>query len=246
MTTFFYFSELSLQLLLLQIILPGFFEQSQTRIWLKGLIRIWCTCVAWILDIKSYLLGTEPRPNEDEPRQADQGGGLAAAHQALLQRDVPVGFQPYDRPSFFPIRVFLLLVFMAASLVVGSLLTLTIPVFIGRSSFLLWSKSTGITAGKVVTYEGPITEVAAANELATSKPHELYTAAIGIYLCWLISKGVALGVNLLPQGRTAIKEKIKHWFSVAVSYALAAFVFVLMLGLVPRKFLLIIIHSNSF
>lgn len=227
---------MSLQLLLLQIILPGFFEQSQTRIWLKGLIRIWCTVVAWILDIKSYLLGTEPRPNEDEPRQADQGGGLAAAHQALLQRDVPVGFQPYDRPSFFPIRVFLLLVFMAASLVVGSLLTLTVPVFIGRSSFLLWSKSTGIAAGKVVTHEGPITEAAAANEMATSKPHELYTAAIGIYLCWLISKGVALGVNLLPQGRTAIKEKIKHWFSVAVSYGLAAFVFVLMLGLVPRKF----------
>lgn len=239
-------NELSLQLLLLQIILPGFFEQSQTRIWLKGLIRIWCTVIAWILGIKSYLLGTEPRPNEEEPRAEPVGGGLAAAHQALLQRDVPVGYQPYDRPSLFPIRLVGLLVFMCISLVLSSLLTLTIPVWIGRHGMMIWSM-TGMAAGKVVAPDGDILKTnAIADHLGasgvsptavpTSKPHELYTAAIGIYLCWLISKGIALAVNLFPQGRTAIVEKFKHWCSVAVSYGLAAVIFVLMLGVVPLMF----------
>lgn len=230
-------NELSLQLLLLQIILPGFFEQSQTRIWLKGLIRIWCSVIAWFLGIKSYLLGTEPRPNEEEPRPAENqglgGGGLAAAHQALLQRDVPVGYQPFDRPSFFPIRLVGLLISMCISLVIGSLLTLTVPVWIGRHGMMIWSMMVpGMAAGKVVNTE----EITTDPPVTTSKPHELYTAAIGIYLCWLISKGIALAVNLFPQGRTAIVEKFKHWCSVAISYGLAAVIFVLMLGVVPLMF----------
>lgn len=33
-------------------------------------MRIWCSVVAWVLGIKSYLLGTEPRPNEEQERAA--------------------------------------------------------------------------------------------------------------------------------------------------------------------------------
>jgi E3 ubiquitin-protein ligase MARCH6 len=244
-------NELSLQLLLLQIILPGFFEQSQTRIWMKGLIRIWCNVISWILGIKSYLLGNEPRPIEEEQRPQDQGpggGGLGAAHQALLQRDIPVGFQPYDKPSFFAIRLIGLLIFMCISLVIGSFLIITVPVWIGRHAMTVWSISTGMAAGKVVNANAAIDinvaeliENASGEEIvpatvSTSKPHELYTAAIGIYLCWIISKGIALAVNLFPQGRNAIIEKVKHWISVGVSYGLAAIIFVLMLGVVPLMF----------
>lgn len=242
-------NELSLQLLLLQIILPGFFEQSQTRIWMKGLIRIWCIVISCILGIKSYLLGNEPRPVEEEQRPQDQGlggGGLGAAHQALLQRDVPVGFQPFDRPSLFAIRLIGLLIFMCISLVIGSLLIITVPVWIGRHAMTVWSISTGMAAGKVVNANagnniaGDIAGIVGGDEpiatVSTSKPHELYTAAIGIYLCWMLSKGIALAVNLFPQGRNAIIEKVKHWISVAVSYGLAAMIFVLMLGVVPLMF----------
>ena len=31
--------------------------------------------------------------------------GLGAAHQALLQREAPTGFQPYIKPTYFPLRV---------------------------------------------------------------------------------------------------------------------------------------------
>lgn len=223
-------NELSLQLLLLQIILPGFFEQSHTRIWLKGLVRIWCNVVARILGIKSYLLGSEPRPNEDEvpPRQQPElGAGLAAAHQAIMQRDVPVGFQPYDRPPLFAVRLAGLLVLMCISLVIGSLITLTVPVWIGRHGMALWSMGSQIT---------PPPNAVATGAETPPRPHELYTAAMGTYLCWIISRGIALAVNLFPQGRAVVMERLKHWISVGASYAMAVVIFVLMLGVIPLMF----------
>lgn len=116
--------------------------------------------MSWILGIKSYLLGADQTANEDEaqnaqPAQAipEPGGGLAAHHQALLQRDVPVGFQPYDRPSFFALRLMGLLFLMGISLVIGSLITLTVPVWIGRHGMSLWSMGSSITAAKALLIE---------------------------------------------------------------------------------------------
>uniref|UniRef100_A0A0A1X2Q8 E3 ubiquitin-protein ligase MARCHF6 n=1 Tax=Zeugodacus cucurbitae TaxID=28588 RepID=A0A0A1X2Q8_ZEUCU len=264
-------NELSLQLLLLQIILPGFFEQSHTRIWLKGLLRIWCVCVSWVLGIRSYLLGTE-QPNADAANNAANGAAaaapaaeaapeaaanndaapqpnanadqadaaaarpqpalplprernLGAVHQAIMQRDVPVGFQPYDRPSLFPLRLCGLLFFMCVSLVIASVITLTVPVWIGRQVMALWSVGGHFT-----------NQVVAQAPEVSPRPHELYTAALGTYLCWIISRGVAIAVNLLPQGRAAVVDKIKHWLRVGASYALPVLIFVLMLGVIPLLF----------
>lgn len=55
-------SELSLELLLLQVILPALLEQGNTRQWFKSVIRGWCVGVAWLLDLRSYLLGDQPQP----------------------------------------------------------------------------------------------------------------------------------------------------------------------------------------
>ena len=53
-------SELSLELLLLQVVLPALLEQGHTRMWLKGLIRGWTIGVAWLLNLRSYLIGDVP------------------------------------------------------------------------------------------------------------------------------------------------------------------------------------------
>ena len=42
-------------------------------------------------------------PNPVNPINVD--ADLGAAHQALLQREGPTGFQPYNRPNIFPLRV---------------------------------------------------------------------------------------------------------------------------------------------
>ena len=58
-------SELSLELLLLQVVLPALLEQGHTRLWLKNLVRGWCVGVAYILNLRSYLLGDVPLDGDE-------------------------------------------------------------------------------------------------------------------------------------------------------------------------------------
>lgn len=44
-----------------------------------------------------------------------------------------------------------------------------------------------------------------------SKIHELYTAACGLYVCWLSIRGVTILLAWMPQGRTVIVHKVQEW-----------------------------------
>ncbi|XP_072013258.1 LOW QUALITY PROTEIN: E3 ubiquitin-protein ligase MARCHF6-like [Amphiura filiformis] len=338
-------SELSLELLLLQVVLPALLEQGHTRQWLKNFIKCWTMGAAAILDLKSYLLGDEPvaadaamaparlivpdaanpaanEGNENEapapegdaaennqaednvvveamhsdseddsefdleytPANSDDedaydaedfiagarqlffphignvanhaqdddsdvvmedeedtdeeefsgdeedsgeegaeaeqpaaegvppvenppvlGGGLQAAHQALLNQVGPTGFQPYTKPNLFPLRICLLVLLLCLSLLAASLLCLTIPVAVGRLVMSLWM------GNQVVI-------------------HELYTAACGLYLCWLVCRLITVLVSWGPQGRELIVEKVKEYTMLAVKSIVVA---VMLLGLIP-------------
>ena len=50
---------------------------------------------------------------------------------------------------------------------------------------------------------GPIKAEDFAKSLVNSRPHELYTSAMGIYMCWVILRAVNLAVNLFPLTSTA-------------------------------------------
>ncbi|XP_075273203.1 E3 ubiquitin-protein ligase MARCHF6 isoform X3 [Opisthocomus hoazin] len=190
-------SELSLELLLLQVVLPALLEQGHTRQWLKGLVRAWTVTAGYLLDLHSYLLGDQEenennanqQPNNQHARNNNAipvvGEGLHAAHQAILQQGGPVGFQPYRRPLKFPLRIFLLIVFMCITLLIASLICLTLPVFAGRWLMSFWT--------------------------GTAKIHELYTAACGLYVCWLTIRAVTVLVAWMPQGRRVIFQKVKEW-----------------------------------
>ncbi|KAL0628855.1 E3 ubiquitin-protein ligase MARCHF6 [Plecturocebus cupreus] len=210
-------SELSLELLLLQVVLPALLEQGHTRQWLKGLVRAWTVTAGYLLDLHSYLLGDQ----EDNENSANQqvnnnqharnnnaipvvGEGLHAAHQAILQQGGPVGFQPYRRPLNFPLRIFLLIVFMCITLLIASLICLTLPVFAGRWLMSFWT--------------------------GTAKIHELYTAACGLYVCWLTIRAVTVLVAWMPQGRRVIFQKVKEWSLMIMKTLIVA---VLLAGVVP-------------
>ena len=97
----------------------------------------------------------EAAPPAAAAAAADNIDGLGAAHHALLQREAPQGTQPYVRPTFFPLRVCLkfpkipkyfiyidvliqiagLLLIMVFSGLVASLLTMVVPVWLGRQVF---------------------------------------------------------------------------------------------------------------
>ncbi|XP_018422116.1 PREDICTED: E3 ubiquitin-protein ligase MARCH6 [Nanorana parkeri] len=190
-------SELSLELLLLQVVLPALLEQGHTRQWLKGLVRAWTVTAGYLLDLHSYLLGDQDESENNVNQQAGNnhnarnnavpvvGEGLHAAHQAILQQGGPVGYQPYHRPVKFPLRILLLIIFMCVTLLIASLVCLTLPVCVGRWLMSFWT--------------------------GTAKIHELYTAACGLYVCWLAIRAITVLVAWMPQGRQAIVLKVKEW-----------------------------------
>ncbi|CAB3259650.1 unnamed protein product [Arctia plantaginis] len=201
-------NELSLELLLLQVILPALLEQSHTRTWLKAGVRAWCACAAGALGLRSYLLG-ELRHDQPQPHPPRPPHQLGAAHQALMRRDGPAGFEPYVRVSWFPVRLGALLVLVSISLVLASALTLVIPVAIGRKVMALWLPK------------------------ASEGVHELYTAACGMYVCWAVGRGGTLAAGWARGGRAVLAARAALWAKVAARAALAALA---LLGLVPLMF----------
>ncbi|KAJ8413454.1 hypothetical protein AAFF_G00094500 [Aldrovandia affinis] len=210
-------SELSLELLLLQVVLPALLEQGHTRQWLKGLVRAWTVTAGFLLDLHSYLLGEQEENDNNANQQANNnqqarnnnaapavGEGLHAAHQAILQQGGPVGFQPYHRPMRFPFRIVLLIAFMCVTLLAASLICLTLPVFAGRWLMSFWTGS--------------------------AKIHELYTAACGLYVCWLSIRGVTVLLAWMPQGRTIIMLKVQEWSLMIMKTLIVA---VLVAGVIP-------------
>ncbi|XP_077982341.1 E3 ubiquitin-protein ligase MARCHF6-like [Glandiceps talaboti] len=275
-------SELSLELLLLQVVLPALLEQGHTRTWLKNLVRAWTVSAAYLLNLRSYLLGDVPlrdvegifigenddqrdegrpifgndlddREDEDDEPETDSdsegevassdddddvemadvdepaipapeppliaqpapqpppqpllgihGQALHAAHEALLNQGGPTGFTPYKRPIFFYFRLVLLICLMCVTLLIGSFICLTIPVVFGRAIMSLW--------------------------MGDSKVHELYTAACGLYVCWVILRASTIFMSWLPQGWIVIARRVKEYFVLAVKAIVVA---VILIGLVP-------------
>ena len=47
--------------------------------------------------------------------------------------------------------------------------------------------------------------------MGEAKIHELYTAACGLYVCWLLLRIGTVLYNWIPQGTAAILNKLKEW-----------------------------------
>uniref|UniRef100_A0A3P8X694 E3 ubiquitin-protein ligase MARCHF6 n=1 Tax=Cynoglossus semilaevis TaxID=244447 RepID=A0A3P8X694_CYNSE len=210
-------SELSLELLLLQVVLPALLEQGHTRRWLKRLVHAWTFTAGYMFDLHSYLLGehddedNEPinnnrpaRHNNNNNGMRGLGEGLHAAHQAILQQGGPVGFQPYHRPIHFPLKIVLLVVFMCVTLLLASLICLTLPVCMGRLLMSFW--------------------------MGSAMVHELYTAASGLYVCWLSIRAATVVLSWMPEGPSVIMLKVQEWTLMILKTVVVA---VLLAGVVP-------------
>nr|KAG5690984.1 hypothetical protein BaRGS_007331 [Batillaria attramentaria] len=146
-------SELSLELLLLQVVLPALLEQGHTRQWLKRLVAVWTDNVIRV----------------EEHGPAGDGAGAGANNAAPAPQDLGEGL-----------------------------------VFIGRKLMSVW--------------------------MGDSRIHELYTAACGLYICWLILRISTVLYNWIPQGGTVIAHKLKEWALLALKSLFVAFV---LIGVVP-------------
>jgi len=147
--------------------------------------------VSYILGIRSYLLGDDNQENN---------GSQEAIISVGNQNENP----NYVRPRFFIFRLFMLIVFTAISVLIGGLLTLTIPVMIGRKLFSLWMEDV--------------------------KVHELNTAACGLYVGLILARLGLILCNWIPRGWNAIVSKAKECILWTSKTLLACFI---LMGLIP-------------
>ena len=206
--------ELAMELMLLLVILPAVQDQNQGREWLKVIVRQWCRLAAWILDLHSYLFGNLESPVV-EAREApplhindDAVGGLAAQHQAMLQREGPTGFQSYNKPQYFSARITGLMVVMVVSWLAVSLVMMVVPVCLGRLIFSVCLSD-------------------------SHRVYELYTAATGLYLCLVLARATVMLVTWIKQGWTALTTRLREW-ALITGKALVALT--LLMGLIPFMF----------
>ena len=116
------------------------------------------------------------------------GGGLGEVHQALFNQG-PTGFQPYNKPKFFGLRITGLLVLMLLSWLISSLVLMLLPVWIGRQAFSFW-------------FPG------------NSGVYELYTSATGLYTCLLLIRGTTLFTGWIQQGWAQVSHKLREWMAI--------------------------------
>ena len=97
----------------------GIFLQDISTLGSINDILRWCEGVSWILNLQSYMFGdtqeaveVEVRGEDEEEEQGEAAlvphqheEGLGAAHQALLQREGPIGFQSFTKPPCFGARI---------------------------------------------------------------------------------------------------------------------------------------------
>lgn len=124
---------------LLQVVLPALLEQTHARAILKTVVRTWCCIFGRLLKLEHYLLPMEVMENERQQREAPPvqpaaGLDLAAQHQALLLVREPQGFQAYNKPSHFSLRVIALLIALSLTSMFTSIMFCVVPGW-----FNLWS-----------------------------------------------------------------------------------------------------------
>ncbi|KAJ8959768.1 hypothetical protein NQ314_006197 [Rhamnusium bicolor] len=132
-------------------------------------------------------------------------------------------FSTLRTSSFFIARLMGLLIAVCVSLVASSLIALTLPVWLGRSVMALW----------LVGAPPPGPQISATDAQTEVKVHELYTAACGLYLCWLAARAVSLVLGWLPQGRAAMVDRLKQWCLLGLKTIVAS---TILLGVIPLLF----------
>ncbi|VDN97623.1 unnamed protein product [Rodentolepis nana] len=145
--------DYSVEIIILQIVMP-FLLDSQVKMFITALLRKWCIASAWLLGIRSYLLGdvsfkpgdevmmadgpriqtADPNTSTSEGNSSNDSGTWNAGDDNNAEQDSTFtpSYVPYARPRFFALRLVGLLAVLVASLVLISLSILVVPVALGR------------------------------------------------------------------------------------------------------------------
>ncbi|KAI6182505.1 RING-CH-type domain-containing protein [Aphelenchoides bicaudatus] len=205
------FGGFSLELMLLQIVLPSTLEYMKAYNILDYLVKQWCKVVGKWLDLESYLLSHSDRERMARNEQAEhnerpagqenplpQPNDLAGRHQALLMVREAQEVETYTRPDHFYLRLIALLVCVAVTSILLSLMLLL------HSDAYCSSVSHSI--------------------------HDIYSVAIGFYACWLLGKLFLVCSDLFKRGRDYINATMRKTGHLVLKVSLAV---IPILGVIP-------------
>lgn len=109
-----------MELFFFQVIIPVLADdRSELRNFIKFVIRTWCRVVAYVLDLKSYLLGDEN--NENANNNEENAPDDTTSHD-------------YVKPNMFALRLVVMMALLCITLLMFGLYILTVPFWYGRVS----------------------------------------------------------------------------------------------------------------
>ncbi|CAF1190331.1 unnamed protein product [Adineta steineri] len=227
-------SELMIEFILLQGILPTLLEQGHTRTMLKYLLQLWVELASWLLGLRSFLLGDASSPTITNTPRVDQNDNVLPLPVVNVPDQVeqvpPVqtpttpssSAQTFIEPTFFRLRLVGLCLFTCLSLAILSILGLTIPATIGRCLL-------GLVTG-------------------SAKLHELYTILTGLYILWLISRIIFFIRSLLPFDINNILTRLKSYSILCLRVVMCTFCVIgyvpFMIGLASELVLIIPLSTS--
>ena len=212
----------------MQLILLALLDHNHLKQSIKVIIKYWCISLAWLLDLRSYLLGDVPIPEPESVRPSVQAppirhldihsdddeehanmAQIRFAAQVIEEQadDAEIAMADEDRfikPRFFHLRVVALMILACVSVFLSGLFIITVPVIIGRKLIGLW--------------------------VMDAKVYELNTVACGLYVLVLFSRLCTLSFSWLPRGWNAIVDKLREGTRIMAKAAVAGF---LLFGIIP-------------
>uniref|UniRef100_A0AC35TQQ8 RING-CH-type domain-containing protein n=1 Tax=Rhabditophanes sp. KR3021 TaxID=114890 RepID=A0AC35TQQ8_9BILA len=204
-------SDFSLELIILQMFMPTILNHFNARAFTKSVAKVVCLTIGKKLGLLDYLLAPEDRKifnqNEEPLRFPVELGiedpleehHLGNQHLAMqLNEHARNGneINIIGKPKYFALRLLALLLCTCVIITAVSTSFYVIPTSLGR----------------YICYLGT----------GSSKMHEFYTFGIGIYMCWLIYKALAVVFEWATKGWTHIVNTIKHYAMIIARVSLAA------------------------
>lgn len=161
-------------------------------------------------------------PNSNDEAAAANAELVKPAADAVSLRDSTETTQAYIKPKYFRIRIIALLTLASLTFILGSLITLTVPIWIGRNSIAVVKKL--------------VRSVSTNTNDLVSQPHELYTTTIGIYVCCIAVRGMTVCFNFMSESGTSIVGKLRSFALLAMKYTVSGSVLLLLLAVIPLLF----------
>ncbi|XP_022258317.1 E3 ubiquitin-protein ligase MARCH6-like [Limulus polyphemus] len=203
-------SELSLEIIILQVFLPLMFDKELFYQLFKSFISAWLFSVLHHLGIHLYFFGTRIVSKQKNKEQRNES--FPKEEQMWVHSDEQTPEKAFsgkynsESPSFISLRIFLFLALASLSMITSGFLILVIPVLLGRMIFDKF--------------------------LGKPNAHDAYTITCGLFVLWM---GLRLVNFMYKDYQKALQSNcmvntVKSWLIITLKSLTGMF---LVLGILP-------------